>query len=552
MTTIVKTLNAEEIKNAQQQALNIVNSIQTKVDANTFIFKAGFDGTNNTRDNPAYSGDKFSTAVGLIMEKTEALVVRGGNIQAKYYEGHGTPDAIPGSSALPGAVTAEGLRIAEQAYTHFVNEASLWLKTNPNGEVSVMSTSFSRGCIADIAFKQLVFQRGVTTADGRVLVAPGEVKFAPSLMIDPVAEGAFGNLALPPGAAANTVVVRAENELRSNFRAADLSDAKITYVAVTGNHGDTGAFYDNGLGGIYLDAYLEFFRKAGLKLADLPAERLYDGQSPVVVHVEETVYGLRWPTDEGPRQTNVVAIAKWEQRFDDGSALVVMDDLLGNRIYGTQDMDGNWSQIDVVQAAQAKQMELQGQAALAGLDLIDALRRNNKTGTVSAALRLTEVARRSANLAPLPELQAAGGVLMLLDAWNGLQTGTDAQKFAHAARMVLGANEVARAMNDGKGFLESTPILGGLQGIVAIASLKDTLQSGNPFAIASSFMTITNAAVATGLVSSSTAAGAMGMSAFSNAAVFGPQLCEYTVQQERQEAANASIFKHEPALPLAA
>jgi hypothetical protein len=117
----------------------------------------------------------------------------------------------------------------------------------------------------------------------------------------------------------------------------------------------------------------------------------------------------------------------------------------------------------------------------------------------------------------------AGGALMLLDAWNGLQQGTDAQKFAHAARMVLGANEVARAMNDGKGFLESTPILGGLQGIVAIASLKDTIQSGNPFAIASSFMTITNAAVATGLVSSSTAAGAMGMSAFSNAAVFGPQ-----------------------------
>ena len=139
MTTIVKTLNDAEIKNAHQQALNIVNSIQTKVDANTFIFKAGFDGTNNTRDNPAYSGDKFSTAIGLLTEQFETLAFSDSNIKAKYYEGHGTPDAIPGSSALPGAVTAEGLRIAEQAYTHFVNEASLWLKTNPNGEVSVMS-----------------------------------------------------------------------------------------------------------------------------------------------------------------------------------------------------------------------------------------------------------------------------------------------------------------------------------------------------------------------------------------------------------------------------
>ncbi len=54
---------------------------------------------------------------------------------------------------------------------------------------------------------------------------------------------------------------------------------------------------------------------------------------------------------------------------------------------------------------------------------------------------------------------------MLLDAWNGLQNGTDAQKFASAARLVLGANEVARAMNDGKGFLESSAALGGLQGL---------------------------------------------------------------------------------------
>ena len=465
MSTIVKVLDDVEIQNAQQQALNISSGIQAKVNQGGFTFYAGFDGTNNMRDNPGYSGDSQSTAVGLLTEQVETLARTFGGIKARYYEGPGTPGAVYGSSMWPGAVTAEALRVAESAYLDFVDSVKRWLPSNPGGQVSVMTTSFSRGSIADVAFKQMVYQRGVTTADGRVLVEPGKVEFARSLMIEPVARGAFGSMAMPPGAAETTLVIRAENEQRSDFRASDFGDPRVRYVTVPGNHGDIGAFYDNGLGGIYLKQYVKYFRNAGINLADLPAERVYTEGCTVAIHAEETVYVLPWPTYEGPRQTDVVATPVWEQRFDDGSALFVFDDLWGKRTYSTQDTDGNWGQIEVVSASQAQHVELQGQAAIAGLDLIEALRHNNKTGTISAALRLTEVARRSANMAPLPELQAAGGALMLLDAWNGLQNGTDAQKFASAARLVLGANEVARAMNDGKGFLESSAAIGGLQGV---------------------------------------------------------------------------------------
>ena len=526
MSEIRKILDAAEIARVQQQAQQVANSAKGSIGSNTFVFYAGFDGTNNNRDNLSLSRDKQSTAVGLLTQKAEALQDINSNIVARYYAGPGTETSVSGSSLLPGAVTAEALRTAENAYKDFRDEALSWLKSNPGGTVSVMDVSFSRGVVASVAFKQLVYQRGLSTADGQVLVEPGHVQFAPSLMIEPVATGAFGNLALPPGAAEHTTVVRAENEQRSAFKAADFSDPAVTYIGVTGNHGDAGAFYDEGLGGIYVDKYADYFRKAGLALGSLPVERVYNGTESVVIHAETTIYGLPWPTYEGPRQTDLVASPGLIQRFDDGSLLVVFDDLKGNRIYAAKDSSGKWSDVDVVPASQAKQSELQAEAALAGLDLIESIRHHNKVGTASAVLRLTEAARRSADLAPLPELQAAGGALMILGALDGLQNGTDAQKFASAARMVLGANEVAKAINDGKGFLDGgtgfTP-LNVAGGIVAIASLDATLKSGNPFAIASSFMTLTNAAITTGMVSSSTVAGAFGTTAFSQTAMFGPQ-----------------------------
>lgn len=77
---------------------------------------------------------------------------------------------------------------------------------------------------------------------------------------------------------------------------------------------------------------------------------------------------------------------------------------------------------------------------------------------------------------------------------------------------MLGANEVAKAFsaNGQTGFLDAGKGVSALNvagGIVALASLESTLESGNPFAIASSVMSIANA----------------GAALMSQAAVFGPQ-----------------------------
>ena len=165
--------------------------------------------------------------------------------------------------------------------------------------------------------------------------------------------------------------------------------------------------------------------------------------------------------------------------------------------------------------------------SLAGLEFMQALRSGNKLQAAGSLIRLVNNAEIASN--KMPTLGAIGtgfaGAVSLISALDSWGNASDGERIALTARAVLGANDIARSLSvDGKtGFLESGPALGALQGIVALASLDATLKSGNPFAIASSFMTLTNAAITTGMVSSSTVAGAFGTTAFSQTAMFGPQ-----------------------------
>lgn len=182
----------------------------------------------------------------------------------------------------------------------------------------------------------------------------------------------------------------------------------------------------------------------------------------------------------------------------------------------------------VISYSEAERSEASAEVALAALELMQALRGNNKVQVAASLIRLANNAEIASN--KMPTLGAIGtgfsgavSVVTALDAWGH---ASDGERIALAARAVLGANDVAKAFSvDGQtGFLESSAVTGALSGIAALSSLDDVIKSGNPFAIASTFMTLTNAAVATGMVSSSAAAAALGMEAASSAAVFGPQV----------------------------
>ena len=152
----------------------------------------------------------------------------------------------------------------------------------------------------------------------------------------------------------------------------------------------------------------------------------------------------------------------------------------------------------------------QQNALLAGIELFDAIRNKNNLGTVSAITRLVNEARIAADqpIVFAPEVGAVLGLIGALDSFGDAKT--DAQKFVATARLVLSANTTYAAFNDGKGFLDAGKGFTALNiagGIVALASLDSVLKSGNPFAIASSAMAITNSAASLGLIAESAAFG---------------------------------------------
>ncbi len=214
----------------------------------------------------------------------------------------------------------------------------------------------------------------------------------------------------------------------------------------------------------------------------------------------------------------------------------------GARIVNSTTADGHiseeaWATVDGKQTLQSSKVLSYSQAerdvaaldvSLAGLELMQALRSGNKLQAAGSLIRLVNQAQVASN--QMPTLGAIGtgfsGAVSLISALDSWGDASDGERIALTARAVLGANEVAKAFSaDGNtGFLQNSAALGALQGVVALASLEDTLKSGNPFAIASTFMALTNAAVATGMVSAGTAASALGTTAASQAAVFGPQV----------------------------
>lgn len=291
-------LTNEQIRDASNKAKALAISGTKAIESGQFVFFAAFDGTNNTKDNPAYSGDTQKTSVGQLATQYDEINGGSPNLRGEYYPGPGTPGTLPGSSWNPTQVTAQIRATAGQAYEDFREQALTWLAADPNrspADITTVATGFSRGGPTAVAFTQLLAERGLTAADGTVLIPPlntatgiGGVPVAGLLGIDNVSTGYLGDLRIPQNVNANNIVMAvAENEFRRMFPNDDYSnDPRVQTFGLVGNHGDLGGFYDNGLGALSLDAQTQVLRNFGLVLADVPADRQFDPSEPVVIHNE--------------------------------------------------------------------------------------------------------------------------------------------------------------------------------------------------------------------------------------------------------------------------
>lgn len=230
-----------------------------------------------------------------------------------------------------------------------------------------------------------------------------------------------------------------------------------------------------------------------------------NGQS---VQVTETVNHLAKGAD----------IASSKELVTSGGAKIVNSTTADGHIqedtYATVDGKQTLQSSKIISYSQAERDTAALDVSLAGLEFMQALRSGNKVQAAGSLIRLVNNAEIASN--QMPTLGAIGtgfsGAVSLISALDSWGNASDGERIALTARAVLGANEVAKAFsaNGQTGFLDAGKGVSALNvagGIVALASLESTLESGNPFAIASSVMSIANA----------------GAALMSQAAVFGPQ-----------------------------
>lgn len=297
VTEVVKRLTPAEAATVRAQVNAIAHAPVPALDIESgrhFVYVAHFDGTNNDKTRPelaggAVSGEAFSTNIGLWSDLTEALERSNRrNFGTLYEKGVGTHS---GENSWEAGFdpTASMKATARRAYLDFSKQASRWLakhpEVNPEEALQVVGTGFSRGSGTLAIFSQLLYENGlVDPKTGTVLVPPGRLGLTAALALEPVTTGYMGNDAFSP-TSKNIVAPRALNEYRTAFKsAAHGGHPEVTIPVVAGNHCDIGGGNDHGIGAMVGEAGLEWFRRSGLPLGDLPAARRFSGQA--VIHHE--------------------------------------------------------------------------------------------------------------------------------------------------------------------------------------------------------------------------------------------------------------------------
>lgn len=171
------------------------------------LFVASFDGTGNSKRDP----EKL-TNIALVDEQFRGYARDAEDrlgfvpIHAGYVAGPGTQGGVSG--LVDAAYGSSYQARIEDMYLQFVTQARTWLVENPDADIRILATGFSRGAEQAAGFTRLVEARGIQDptnavvkrdADGLIigevvypnppLRAPGSVVQA-AVLLDPVGTGA--------------------------------------------------------------------------------------------------------------------------------------------------------------------------------------------------------------------------------------------------------------------------------------------------------------------------------------------------------------------------
>jgi len=180
---------------------------------NCFVYFAAFDGTNNDANN---AGNFQTTNVRQLWCQFEPGLADNPNLGGGYFAGPGTKGTLKASSWESSRVTAQVRKTANAAYKDFAAQASAWLQENPQGSLSAVLTSFSRGIASAAIFTQLLHDKGLAVREGR-RKKKIEVAVSAGVNFDPVATGVKSNIAFAANGG-HIVNLRAQDEYRQLLR----------------------------------------------------------------------------------------------------------------------------------------------------------------------------------------------------------------------------------------------------------------------------------------------------------------------------------------------
>jgi len=232
------------------------------------IYGVAFDGAMNDKE---YTPDNMRESLAAhIHEQIKE------QIEARYYHGPGTQNGLRG---LYDAATGDSSSdIAQKAKRCFLKLAEQWLKEEPNTEIRVFVTGFSRGAAIARHFMNLVEQ------DWQDKKYPASTLYFYAMLFDTVATGQKETLQLSLPASLDYLIhIVALDESRTLFRHTideeyiDLSSpgvahspikqfpvSRINLVELPGSHSDIGTTYPTGIGGVYRDLAEQILYEMGL------------------------------------------------------------------------------------------------------------------------------------------------------------------------------------------------------------------------------------------------------------------------------------------------
>ena len=249
------------------------------------LFVAAFDGTGND----VISDPQHATHVGRFNAELEALQQRDPHVRVGYVEGPGTQDRL--IPELIDKITGHTYSARlEEMYDRLMRQAKAWRDEDPQADIRLVGTGFSRGAEQASGFARLLHERGIQDRSGRIeardargntvveytkppLVPPGQVAQAVGLF-DPVGTGepAKHDRRLP-SSVLSAVQIVARDERRDAFPSTRIvpdglsQDGRTLSVTVAGAHSNIGGSYHlNGLGARSGNLMADYFNS----LSDTP------------------------------------------------------------------------------------------------------------------------------------------------------------------------------------------------------------------------------------------------------------------------------------------